>query len=62
MSLASMKCAEIQKGLHPCVCTYLCLEAKRESKEDGQGHAYDVEGHQVGPCRQVLPPAASGNT
>jgi hypothetical protein len=40
---------------------YLDLEGKRESEEDGERQADDIEGHQVGPCRQVLPPAAPGD-
>lgn len=40
---------------------YLGLEAERESEEDGERQADDIEGHQVGPRRQVLPPAAPGD-
>jgi hypothetical protein len=40
---------------------YLGLEAERESEEGGERQADDIEGHQVGPRRQVLPPAAPGD-
>jgi hypothetical protein len=40
---------------------YLGLEAERESEEDGERQADDIEGHQVGPRRQVLPLVAPGD-
>ena len=37
---------------------YLGIELELEGEEDGERHADQVEGHQVGHGRQVLPPAA----
>lgn len=37
------------------------MEGERESEKDGERQADDIEGHQVGPRRQVLPPAAPGD-
>ena len=41
--------------------TYPGIELELEGEEDGQRHADQVEGHQVGHGRQVLPPAAPGH-